>query len=142
MTCIRCGRDVPHRRRDFICDPSRKELGRPAQRTTSQPQGNPCRPPGPPGWVHPSRRLACPSTAAFVHCGHDNQKRPIGNSVLPRGVDTLIHFEKEDDVVTLECTKQKNAARFKPIRLRLDPSAVYRSGFIGQVGGLIRPPSS
>ncbi len=55
------------------------------------------------------------------HTGHNAQDRPRGSSTIMPAVDTLVALsgDKETRQLTLTCEKQKDAAEFAPIHVRL-----------------------
>jgi hypothetical protein len=82
-------------------------------------------------------RAASRGAAVVVvhHQGRDGEHLR-GSSALDGAAETVVRVKKDDDRVTVECVKQKNAVDFDPIDLRLIPydfSAVL---------GLIEPGAS
>jgi len=53
------------------------------------------------------------------HSGKDASKGARGSSALDGAVDTLIRCHKSGDLIELHCKKQKDAAPFDPITLKL-----------------------
>ena len=65
------------------------------------------------------------STGAVVlltHHTNKDQRYERGSSALRGGVDTMLSMDNVDDTIRLSCTKQKNAAEFDPISLKLVPT--------------------
>ena len=65
-------------------------------------------------------RHAYGSTVALVHhTGHGDQARARGSSVLNAAVDTAIRVNKDEaGIITVECTKQKDAVQFDPFAFK------------------------
>jgi hypothetical protein len=62
-------------------------------------------------------------TVLILHHTGKVGKSPRGGSALFNGADTGVLMERKGDSVTATCTRQKNAALFPPITLRLVPVA-------------------
>jgi len=56
-----------------------------------------------------------------VHHTNAGGSRERGHSGLRAGVDTMISLTPEDDRIIVECSKQRNAAPFEPMVLKLVP---------------------
>lgn len=63
------------------------------------------------------------TVAVAHHKGHGDSERSRGSSVLEAAADTVIHCTRDDDRLTLECKKQKDAAEFAPLALEVFPVA-------------------
>jgi hypothetical protein len=64
-------------------------------------------------------RRATQANINVIH--HTNRAGTLrGNSSLRAGMDTVVEVERDDDLVTIRCDKQKGLAPFKPIRLTVD----------------------
>jgi AAA domain len=57
----------------------------------------------------------------FVHHEPRNGENMRGSTALEGGAVTEMRTAKDDDLITLSCLKQKDAAEFGPIRLALQP---------------------
>jgi hypothetical protein len=66
-----------------------------------------------------STALGC--LVVFVHHTNAGGTRERGHSGLRAGVDTMISLTPVDDVIHVECSKQRNAAQFEPLTLKLVP---------------------
>lgn len=75
------------------------------------------------------------------HVGHGADTRSRGSSVLEAAADTVILCSRDNNRITLECQKQKDAAEFEPLAfeavrfagsLVLTPSGVTSGGLQGQ----------
>jgi hypothetical protein len=53
------------------------------------------------------------------HTGHGSQERERGSSVLGGAADTILALRNKDGALQLACEKQKDAAEFSPIDLKL-----------------------
>lgn len=53
------------------------------------------------------------------HTGKVSEKGARGSSALHAAADTMIELKASDEIITLTCTKQKDAAPFKAWRLKL-----------------------
>ena len=65
------------------------------------------------------------STGALVlltHHTNKDQRYERGSSALRGAVDTMLSMDHVDDTIRLSCTKQKNAAEFDTIHLKLVPT--------------------
>ena len=56
-----------------------------------------------------------------VHHTNAGGSRERGHSGLRAGVDTMISLTPVDDQILVECSKQRNAAPFEPLTLKLVP---------------------
>lgn len=65
-------------------------------------------------------RLELHATVIVAHHTGWSEDRSRGHSSLPGALHTEVMVERDDLVVTLKCTKQKDAAEFEPIRLKAD----------------------
>jgi hypothetical protein len=68
-------------------------------------------------------RQATAATVVVVHHQGRNGDHMRGSSALDGAASTVIQVSKDDDQVTLKCLKQKDAAEFDDIRLRMVPTA-------------------
>ena len=67
------------------------------------------------------QRLRSAVQATVLLCHHTNAvgSRERGHSALRGAMDTMLALNQSDDIVKLECSKQRNGAAFKPITLKL-----------------------
>lgn len=63
------------------------------------------------------------TVVAIHHKGHGDSDRSRGSSVLEAAADTVIFCSRDDDRLTLECKKQKDAAEFGALVLEVLPVA-------------------
>lgn len=73
-------------------------------------------------FVHAVEQLRQATGACVLvvhHTGKSGQLR--GSTALEGAATTIIHTEKDDDLITVECRKQKDAAEFTEFDLRLTP---------------------
>lgn len=75
------------------------------------------------------------------HKGHGEGDRGRGSSVLDAAADTIIFCTRDEDRLTIKCTKQKDAAEFAPLALEaisvgpslvLKPTGLTTGGLKGQ----------
>jgi hypothetical protein len=57
------------------------------------------------------------------HKGHGDADRSRGSSVLDAAADTVVFASRDEDRLTLECKKQKDAAEFATLALEVVPAA-------------------
>ena len=67
-------------------------------------------------------RTAFDATVILVHHTTKDEKHERGSGALRGACDTMLQLVETDDQLRLLCTKQKDAARFDPIDLRMVPS--------------------
>ena len=74
-------------------------------------------------FVHRAERLRQATGACVVVVHHQgrNGEHMRGSTALEGAATTILRVTKDEDVVTVECVKQKDAAPFEPIYLRLIP---------------------
>lgn len=63
-------------------------------------------------------RRATGATVLFLHHPAKNGDKARGPGALPGGIDTELTLTRENDVVTVKCTKQKDGAECEPFALR------------------------
>lgn len=63
-------------------------------------------------------RRATGATVLFLHHPARNSDKARGSGALPGGIDTEFTLTRENDVVTVKCTKQKDGAECEPFALR------------------------
>ena len=76
-------------------------------------------------FVHKVEKLRIVSSACVLvvhHQGRGGGDHMRGSSAMDGAATTVIKVSKEDDSVEVECTKQKDAAPFDPLRLRMVPT--------------------
>lgn len=66
-----------------------------------------------------SLRSAVQATVLLCHHTNAGGSRERGHSALRGAMDTMLALTQSDDIVKLECSKQRNGAPFPPITLRL-----------------------
>lgn len=66
-------------------------------------------------------RMETGATVQFVHHTRRDSEEERGSSALRGGVDTMMMLKKEDDRLSLICSKQKDAPEFMPIAFDLLP---------------------
>jgi len=64
-----------------------------------------------------ARALAC--HVAVAHHANKGGSEERGSSAIRAAADTMIQVTNEDAVITLECTKQRDAEQFAPVHLKL-----------------------
>jgi len=64
-------------------------------------------------------RAALHTTVILIHHSNANGNKARGNTAFLASVDTSLQLDPADDLITLRCEKQRGAAPFDPIRLRL-----------------------
>ena len=76
-------------------------------------------------FVHRAERLrsATAGCVLVVHHQGRNGEHMRGSTALEGAATTIMRVSKDEDLVTVECAKQKDAAPFEPIYLRLVPHA-------------------
>ena len=80
------------------------------------------------------------ATVLLIHHSVRKGGHERGSSALPGAVDTIIALSKRQNVITLECEKQKDAEEFEPIRMKLvkhlDSCVIGQSGLKPSPKGL------
>jgi len=66
-------------------------------------------------------REATGATVLLVHHTGKQGEAERGSSALRGAADSMFSLKSEDEILTLECTKQKDAVEIEPLRLRLVP---------------------
>ncbi len=66
-------------------------------------------------------RQASGSCVLIVHHTSRSGENGRGASTVDGALDTIINVEKAEEIITLRCTKQKDAAEWDPIKLRAVP---------------------
>jgi hypothetical protein len=90
------------------------------------------------GLLIASAELIKSSTGAHVQLVHHtgkNGEAERGSSALRGAVGTMLKVTNDDDMIKLECDKQKDAAPFDKWRLSLTPTADGESCTVEVVGG-------
>jgi hypothetical protein len=83
-------------------------------------------------------RDALDVTVILIHHPNASGDRERGHSAMRSAVDTMISVTTTDDLIHVECSKQRNGPAFEPIPLRLVP--VNEGGCVLRLAGDIPSP--
>lgn len=72
------------------------------------------------------------------HTGHTEKDRARGSSVLKGALDSEFRFEKKEGIITVSCTKMKDADEITPLKFKLQDTPVHIDGNF-EIGAVLVP---